>query len=145
MEGLVQDIRFGMRMLRKSPGFSAVAVVVLALGIGSTAAIFSVVDRVLLHPLPYPDSDRIVVLGQTTRSTGGDGDASSPANYLDWVAENQVFSQMAASRGWQSNLTGGDRPERIRTTVATSSFFPLFGIIAPWSAATSPWMGKPIR
>jgi putative ABC transport system permease protein len=128
MESLVQDIRFGMRMLRKSPGFTAVAVVVLALGIGSTAAIFSVVDRVLLHPLPYPDADRIVVLGQTARSTGGDGDASSPANYLDWVTENHVFSQMAASRGWQSNLTGGDRPERIRTTVATSSFFPLFGI-----------------
>jgi len=136
MESLLQDIRFAMRMLRKSPGFSAVAVVVLALGIGSTAAIFSVVDRVLLHPLPYPDSDGIVVLGQTARSTGGDGDASSPANYLDWVAENHVFSQMAASRGWQSNLTEGDRPERIRTTVATSSFFPLFGI--------NPMLGRPL-
>jgi putative ABC transport system permease protein len=135
MESLLQDIRFGMRMLRKSPGFSAVAVVVLALGIGSTAAIFSVVDRVLLHPLPYRDSDRIVVLAQTARSTGM-GDASSPANYLDWVAENHVFSEMAASRGWQANLTGGDRPERIRTTMTTASFFPLFGI--------NPMLGRPV-
>jgi len=136
MESLLQDIRFGMRMLRKSPGFSAVAVVVLALGIGSTAAIFSVVDRVLLHPLPYPDSDRIVVLAQTARSTGGVGDNSSPANYLDWVAENHVFSQMAASRGGQVNLTGGDRPERIRITVTTASFFPLFDI--------NPILGRPL-
>jgi len=135
MESLLQDIRFGTRMLRKSPGFSAVAVVVLALGIGSTAAIFSVVDRVLLHPLPYRDSDRIVVLAQTARSTGI-GDASAPANYLDWVAENHVFSQMAASRGWQANLTGGDRPERIRITVTTSSFFPLFGV--------NPMLGRPV-
>ena len=136
MESLLQDIRYGMRMLRKSPGFTAVAVVVLALGIGSTAAIFSVVDRVLLHPLPYPDSDRIVVLGQTMRSAGGVGEASSPANYLDWVRENHVFSQMAASRGGQANLTVGNRPERVRTTVATASFFSLFG--------RNPMLGRPL-
>jgi len=136
VESLLQDIRYGMRMLRKSPGFTAVAVVVLALGIGSTAAIFSVVDRVLLHPLPYPDSDRIVVLGQTMRSAGGVGEASSPANYLDWVRENHVFSQMAASRGGQANLTVGNRPERVRTTVATASFFSLFG--------RNPMLGRPL-
>ena len=136
METLVQDIRYGLRMLRKSPGFTVVAVVAVALGIASTAAIFSVVDQVLLHPVPYADSDRIVVLGQTTRSAGGVGDASSPANYLDWVAENHVFSQMAASRGGQANLSGGDRPERIRTTVASASFFSLF--------ARNPMLGRPL-
>ena len=136
METLLQDIRYGLRMLRKSPGFTTVAVVAVALGIASTAAIFSVVDQVLLHPLPYPDSNRIVVLGQTTRSAGGVGEASSPANYLDWVAENHVFSQMAASRGWQANLTSGDRPERIRATVATASFFSLF--------ARNPMLGRPL-
>ncbi len=136
MESLLQDIRYGLRMLRKSPGFTAVAVVVLALGIGSTAAIFSVVDRVLLHPLPYRDSDRIVVLAQTERSTGGVGEDSSPANYLDWVAENHVFSQMAASRGWPVTLTGGDHPERIQGTITTASFFPLFG--------TNPMLGRPV-
>jgi putative ABC transport system permease protein len=136
VESLLQDVRYGMRMLRKSPGFTAVAVIAIALGIASTAAIFSVVDQVLLHPLPYPDSDRVVVLGETTRSIGGVGEASSPANYLDWVRENHVFSQMAASRGGQANLTGGDRPERVPTTVTTASFFSLFGV--------NPILGRPL-
>src|SRR5690349_4214892 len=111
MESLIKDIRYTGRMLRKSPGFTVVAVIALGLGIGSTTAIFSVVDTVLLHPLPYPESNRIVSLWQTTRSDG-DRSSASPANYLDWVARNHSFSLMAASRGFQGNLTGGDRPER---------------------------------
>jgi putative ABC transport system permease protein len=128
METFRQDIRYGWRMLRKSPGFTVVAVIALALGIASTTAIFSVVDTVLLHPLPYPDSDRILSVGESQRSTGAGGAAVSPANYLDWAAQNHVFSHIAASRSWPLNLTGGDRPERIRGTVTTADFFPLFGV-----------------
>lgn len=127
MNGLLQDIRFALRQLRKSPGFTAVAVIALALGIASTTAIFSVVDVVLLHPLPYPESNRIVSVSETARSSGELWFNSSPANYQDWATQNHVFSRMAAGRGWQCNLADGDRPERIRATMTTASFFPLFG------------------
>jgi len=128
MNKLLQDLRYGSRMLRKNPGFTIVALIALILGIASTTAIFSVVDGVLLHPLPYPDSERILSVSQTVRSTGVSMQDSSPANYLDWAAQNNVFSHMAASRGQQGNLTEGDRPERVRMTVTTASFFPLFGV-----------------
>jgi putative ABC transport system permease protein len=127
METVLQDVRYGCRMLAKSPGFTVVAVIALALGIASTTAIFSVVDEVLLHPLPYPDSGRIVSVSQKLRSNGADASVS-PANYLDWAAQNHVFSYMAASRGFQGNLTGGERPERIRFAVVSANFFPLFGV-----------------
>jgi len=127
METLLQDLRYGFRVLRKSPGFTVVAVIALALGIASTTAIFSVVDEVLLHPLPYPDSGRIVSVSQKLRSNGANASAS-PANYLDWAAQNHSFSYMAASRGFQGNLTGGERPERIRFTVVSGNFFALFGV-----------------
>src|SRR5208337_3886641 len=126
MTGLLQDLRYALRQLRRNPGFAAVAVLTLALGIGANTAVFSVVDQVLLHPLPYPDSDRIVKVSQTLEGIST-GDAS-PANYLDWVSQNQALAQMAASRGWQGSLSAGDRPERIRGTMTTPSFFPLFGV-----------------
>jgi putative ABC transport system permease protein len=131
MTGLLQDLRYATRQLRKSPGFAAVAVITLALGIGANTAVFSVVDQVLLHPLPYPDSDRLVTVSQTYQ--GISTDDASPANYLDWVSQNQLsqnpaFAEMAASRGWQGSLSAGDRPERVKGTMATPSFFPLFGV-----------------
>ncbi len=126
MSGLLQDIRYALRQLARNPGFTAVATIALALGIGSTTSIFSVVDQVLLHPLPYPDSDRIVKVSQTFQGEQT-GDAS-PANYLDWEAQNHVFSQLAASRGWQGSVTAGDHPERVKGTMATPGFFPLFGV-----------------
>jgi putative ABC transport system permease protein len=126
MSGFVQDLRFAIRQLCKSPAFTVVAVITLALGIGANTAVFSVVDQVLLHPLPYSDSDRIVKVSQTFE--GISTDDASPANYLDWVSQNQVFAEMAASHGWQGSLSAGDRPERVRGTMATPSFFPLFGV-----------------
>jgi len=128
MSTIMQDASYGFRMLRKSPGFTAVAVIALALGIASTTAIFSVVDSVLLHPLPYPQSDQIVYVSQTNRRTGEITGNFSPANYLDVAAQNDVFSVMAAGRGWPGNLSGGDRPERVRMTMTTASFFQLFGV-----------------
>jgi putative ABC transport system permease protein len=128
METLLQDVRYGLRMLRKSPGFTFIAVAALALGIASTTAIFSVVDTVLLHPLPYPDAKGILSVSESDRTTGEVGGAPSPANYLDWQAQNHVFAYMAASRGWPVNLTGGERAERVRGTMTSPDFFPLFGV-----------------
>ena len=124
---MLHDLRFAFRQLFKSPGFTLVAVVTLGLGIAASTAIFSVVDAVLLHPLPYPDSERIVTVAQTTRSTGVSTEDASPANFIDWAAQNSVFSAMACARGWQANLSGDDQPERVRATMASSQFFSLFG------------------
>ena len=126
MTGLFQDLRYATRQLRKSALFTAVAVTTLALGIGANTAVFSVVDQVLLHPLPYPDSDRIVRVSQTVE--GLPSYDASPANYLDWVSQNHVFAEMAASHGWQGSLSVGDRPERVKGTMTTPNFFPLFGV-----------------
>src|ERR1700691_1053322 len=112
--------------LRKRAGVTVVAVTTLALGIGANTAVLSVVDQVLLHPLAYPDSDRIVKVSQTFE--GISTDDASPANYLDWVSQNQVFAETAASRGWQGSLSAGDRPEAGLSTMTTPSFFPLFGV-----------------
>ncbi len=128
MNTFLQDLRYGLRMLRRNPGFTAVTVIALALGIASSTAIFSIVDEVLLHPLPYPNPEQLLDVSQSERSTGAWKTDASPANYVDWVAQNHVFSEMAAARGWQANLSGSDRPERIRTTMVTASFFRLFGV-----------------
>jgi putative ABC transport system permease protein len=124
----MNDLRFALRQLCKSPGFTFVAIVTLGLGIAANTAIFSVVDAVLLHPLPYPDSERIIVISQTVRSTGVSTQDASPANFLDWAAQNSVFSVMAAGRGWQANLAGGEQPERIRATMTSAQFFSLFAV-----------------
>jgi putative ABC transport system permease protein len=126
MSGIIQDLRFALRQLRKNPWFAALAATVLALGIASTTGIFSVVDAVLLHSLPYPDSDQILSVSASQRSTGIGGGAVSPADYLDWAEQNNVFSFMAASRGWPVNVSTGDRPERLRSTVTSGDFFSLF-------------------
>jgi putative ABC transport system permease protein len=125
---MLSDLRFACRMLFKSPAFTIVAVVTLGLGIAASTAIFSVVDAVLLHPLPYPDSERIVTVSQTVRSTGVSTQDASPTNFIDWAAQNSVFAAMACARGWQANLSGGEQPERIRATMASSQFFTLFGV-----------------
>src|SRR6476469_4098531 len=128
MTTLLYDLRYGFRMLLKNPGFTFAALITLALGIASSTAIFSVIDSVLLHPLPYPDSEKIMVLTPTTRSTGAPGGATAPANYLDYAATNDVFAFLSASRGEQCSLSDGDRPERVRGTMTTSNLFPLFGV-----------------
>src|SRR3954471_8020811 len=137
MQTLLHDLRYGVRMLIKNPGFTLAALVTLALGIASSTAIFSVIDGVLLHPLPYPASDEIVVLSPTTRSTGVAGGAHAPANYIDYAAQNEVFTEMSASRGEQFSLSDSDRPERVRGTMTTSNLFPLFGV--------SPILGRTLQ
>src|SRR6186713_1457255 len=128
METTLRDIRYALRMLRKSPGFTVTAVLALTLGIASSTVIFSVIDGVLLRPLPYPEADHILYVTQTVRSSGNQRDACAPANYLDWRAQNTVFSEMGVSRGGSGNFTAGDRPERVRLTMASSSYFRVFGV-----------------
>src|ERR1700730_6837962 len=123
-----RDIRFALRMLRKNPGFTLAALLALTLGIASTTAIFTVVNGVLLRSLPYPNAEQLVSIAQTVRTTGISMHDSSPANYLDWAAQADVFSHFAASRGNQGTLSGNDQPERIRLTTTSSDFFPLFGV-----------------
>jgi putative ABC transport system permease protein len=126
MNGLLQDVRYGLRQLRKSPGFALVAVVTLALGIGANTAIFSVVEGVLLRPLPYRDSNQLARVWST--SNRFPRDVSSYPDFKDWAEQNHSFQHMAAYRGQSFNLSGGDHPERIRGLLITSRFFELLDV-----------------
>jgi predicted permease len=120
LELLLQDIRFGLRMLRKSPGFTAVAVLTLALGVGANTAIFSVINGVLLHPLPYANPDHLVSVQEAGR---GSGNPASYPDFLDWQSQNRVFSNMASYHGDVFTLTGAGEPAHILALVASADLF----------------------
>jgi putative ABC transport system permease protein len=125
-ESLAQDARYGLRSFLKSPGFTAVAVLTLALGIGANAAIFSVVNAVLLRPLPFEKPEQLVDLWHTPPKESFPGMATfavSPANFLDWRARSQTFEGMSAYGYGRYTLTGTGRPEVIRMVAATRGFF----------------------
>jgi hypothetical protein len=111
MQTILQDLRYGLRMLAKKPGFTIVAAFTLALGIGANSAIFSVVNGVLLRPMPLEDSDRLIKIWETLPS-GGEGTASAP-NLKDWREQNTVFNGVAAYTFSSLNLRGQDSPERL--------------------------------
>jgi putative ABC transport system permease protein len=121
-----QDVRFGARMLRKSPGFTTVAVITLALGIGANTAIFSVINSILLRPLPYREPSRLIVLNETTPKIG---DVSvSYQNFLDWRATSHTFSQMAAVASVDFNLAGVAQPENISGDAVSPNFLSMMGV-----------------
>ncbi len=131
MTTLLQDIRYGFRMLLKSPGFTLVAIIALALGIGANSAIFSIINSVLLRPLPYADPDRLVVIWETNPSLSEDlrlRNEASPANFLDWKAQQTVFEDMGAFNWNTYNLTGGDMPEQLVGNPVTASIFSTLGV-----------------
>ena len=128
LETLWQDVRFGLRMLVKSPGFTIVAVLALALGIGANSAIFSVVNAVLLRPLPYEDPDRLVMVWEDNTKLGFPRDTPAPANFIDWRDQNQVFEGMAAFADESFNLTGVSEPERINGQRVSANLFQLLGV-----------------
>jgi predicted permease len=122
METLLQDVRYGTRMLLKDPGFTVVAVLTLSLGIGANTAIFSVVNAVLLRPLPYREPGRIVTIlhgGQTP---------ASPADFLDWKGQTKSFERIGAAEGWFPNLTGRDKPEQLWGLHLSEGMFKLLGV-----------------
>src|ERR1700687_2386228 len=106
MQTLFADLRYGFRLLLKSPGFTTIAGLALALGIGANTAIFRLVDRVLIPPLPYADADRLVMVWEDASFVSFPRNTPAPANYMDWRSQNQVFTDLAASRGRGASLTG---------------------------------------
>ncbi len=125
MRTLWQDVRYGVRAMRANPGFTLVAVVALALGVGANTAIFSVVNAVLLRPLQYPNAERVVAIQEL--SPEGRRVQSTAANFLDWREQATVFEQMAAILTRTSNLAVGDEAERIDFAMTSAAFFDVFG------------------
>ncbi|HKQ77448.1 MAG TPA: ABC transporter permease [Blastocatellia bacterium] len=125
MRTLWQDLSYSMRMSLKQPGFTLTAVITLALGIGANTAIFSLVNAVLLRPLPYREAERIVAIQELDPQ--GNRIQVTSANFLDWRAQNTVFEHLAAIRTRQSNLANDGQAERIETAIASANFFEVFG------------------
>src|ERR1044072_5525488 len=119
MEAIIQDLRYGFRMLLKNRSFTIIATFALALGIGANTAIFSVINAVLLRPLPYDDPARIMTVLHE------EAGPVSPANYFDFRAQQSVFESIAAAQYWTPRLTGRDRPEQIYALQLTADMFHL--------------------
>jgi putative ABC transport system permease protein len=134
---MLSDLRFAARLLRKSPGFTAIAVAAIALGIGANTAIFSVVNGVLLKSLPYRDPDGIVMVWERNIPRDRKTNSVAPANFLAWRDENHVFEQMAAvAPAFSANLTGVGDPVEVRTQMVNAEFFSILGV--------NPEQGRPI-
>ena len=127
METLFQDIRYGVRTLASKPGVAILAVIALALGIGASTAIFSVVNTVLLRALPYPNGDRLVMVWEQNRPRSRDRNVISPANFLDWREQNKAFEDMSAFYGATYNLTGLGNPEEVAGMAASPNLFNVLG------------------
>jgi putative ABC transport system permease protein len=123
MDGLKQDLQFGLRQLWKRPGFSVIALAMLAIGIGANTAIFSVVQSILLQPLPFHEPDRILQLWESRLDQGRERTSFAPANFWDMRDMAQAFEDLGAYRWSQANLTGLDHPERLRAGRVTAGFF----------------------
>src|SRR5688500_12358991 len=127
MHTFLQDVRYAVRTLRRSAGLTAVIVTSLAIGIGANTAVFSVVNALLLEPLPYPDPDRLVVLWLRSPGINIPQDWPSPGQYVDLQTENQSFEEMSISQGRTGTLIGLERPERVQALRTSSSLFHLLG------------------
>src|SRR5256884_1175586 len=128
IENLIQDIRYGLRTLRKSPGFTLIAALTLALGIGANTAVFSVVESILLIPLPFRDSDRLVAIWATQKSQPARIGASMP-EFEDYKAQSHSFEYLANFlSGWTYTWTGQGEPRNVNCTAISYDFFPMLGI-----------------
>src|SRR5262249_56246370 len=124
----MNDLKFALRQLVNNPAFSAIAILTLALGIGANTAIFSIINAVLLRPLPYPDADRIMVLNETS-GPGQDFSVALP-DYFDWQKDNTVFAHLAVTHKESRNLSGipGRQAERVSCASVTGNFFTVIGM-----------------
>jgi predicted permease len=127
MEDVWQDLRYGLRMMLKNPGFTAVAVLTLALGIGANTAIFSMVNALLLRPLPYSEADRLVVIATTIRREQVEVRSTSYPDFISWRDQNTVFEQIAARTSNSFSLLGVNEPERINGELVSANYFTLLG------------------
>ena len=128
MRGLFHDVRFGVRRLQKSPGFTAVAVITLALGIGANTTTFSTVNAMLLRPFPFPHLDRIVTVWETVPKQNDDHVNVAPGNFRDWSEQAKGFEKLAAVQSWDANLTGGNVAQHVEGVRVTSDFFSVLGM-----------------
>jgi putative ABC transport system permease protein len=128
LETLGRDIRFGARLLARTPGFTLAAICTLALGIGANTAIFSVVDAVLIQSAPYPDPDRLVSIWEVSQKSGEPIPSVAPANYADYVRRADAFSSLAGYARGGFNLTGDGTPERVVVEEVTASYFATLGV-----------------
>jgi putative ABC transport system permease protein len=143
METLLKDIRYAVRSLLKRPGFFAIAVITLALGIGANSAIFTTVNAVLLRPLPYPESERLVLLEGINPRQGITQSNMSVPDFVDWQSQNQSFEQLAGFVSGGSVLASGDETERVRAASVTADFFPLMRMDAGNGRALRPDDAQP--
>jgi len=145
VETCLQDLHYGARILRKSPGFAAVAVLTLALGIGANTAIFSVVYTVLLKALPYPQADRLVMVYENLPLPNyqNNRNTPSPGNFSDWSAQNTVFENMAAYSNRSFNVTGTGEPVRIEGELVSAAFFPTLRVNAALGRVFIPEEDRP--
>ena len=130
LETLAQDVRYAVRMLRKSPGFMAVAVLTLALGIGANTIIFSTVYNVLVRSLPYPQPDRLFAVWSRWAPRGSEPMHVSAADFYDWQTQSQAFESLSAYANWPMNLTNIDEPRRLETQLVTANLFSTLGVPA---------------
>ncbi|HKX29457.1 MAG TPA: ABC transporter permease, partial [Blastocatellia bacterium] len=128
MQSFCQDLRYSARMLLKSPGFTLIAVITLALGIGANTAIFSVINSLMLRPLHFMEPDRLLQIWETDVKRGNNEMSASYPDFADWRDQNQVFEQIAAYSDKKFNLTGTDEPERIQGALVSPAFFSLLGV-----------------
>src|ERR687892_567597 len=128
MDTLIKDIRYGVRSFLKRPGFLVIAISTLALGIGATTAMFTVVNSVLLRPLQYPEPERIVVLEGINPGLGIKQSNMSVPDVVDWQQQSQSFEQIAGFFTWSAFLATDDEIERVRAAGVSPEFFPLFRI-----------------
>ena len=144
MHTLLQDLRFGARMLLKNPGVTLVAVIALTLGIGANTAIFSVVNAVLLRSLPYEDGERLAIVWENRQSgKGNPQNVINLGNFFDWKEQNNVFSDMAAFFDLNRNLTGDGEPEEVAGQIATTNLFSVLGVKPILGRTFAPDEGKP--
>ena len=143
MHTLWQDLRFGTRMLLKKPGFTSIAIVLLALGIGANTAIFSVVKSVLLNPLPYQNPEQLVMLWENDTQEGNDRNNVAPANFADWKQQNETCTELAFyGQPGGINVTGAGDPERILGAGVAGNIFTLLGVAPLVGRNFTPVTGK---
>src|SRR5688572_26795186 len=125
---MLRDFRHALRQLVRNPAFALVSITAIALGIGVNTALFSIVNAVILQPLPYAEPERLVMVWETRPDRGVMSNVVSNANYLDWRARNQVFDAMSPIFFGTATLIGSGEPERIRTQTVGEEFFPMLGV-----------------